>query len=276
MNPTRRLLLAVLKYPTPYSAFPQEEFSKKPPKCYFDTEAEIVDRILAAPFTTGEAQAFREGRSVDGKPDQHSLDCSIMEYADDIAYGVHDLEDVVARHLVDRDAIFDGLKEVFAGHAAIGVGEKGVSLKDFEDHLFKKSWERKTLIGKLVNLFVASIKIRHEDGFTHPLLRYRATLDRPVNDLLKKLKSLTHEHVVKRAEVQQLELRGQMVVEKLFDTLIADPETLIPKGAWESLSAADSKERRVCDYIAGMTDPYAERIYHRLFTPGIGSSHDEL
>jgi len=28
--------------------------------------------------------------------------------------------------------------------------------------------------------------------------------------------------------------------------------------------------------IADMTDPCAERIYHRLFTPGMGSSSDEL
>ena len=46
--------------------------------------------------------------------------------------------------------------------------------------------------------------------------------------------------------------------------------------AWNSFDADHSIERRVCDYIAGMTDPYAERIYHRLFTPGMGSSRDEL
>jgi dGTPase len=46
--------------------------------------------------------------------------------------------------------------------------------------------------------------------------------------------------------------------------------------AWSSFDENDSIERRVCDYIAGMTDPYAERIYHRLFTPGARSSRDEL
>jgi hypothetical protein len=28
--------------------------------------------------------------------------------------------------------------------------------------------------------------------------------------------------------------------------------------------------------VAGMTDGFAEKIYHRLFTPGVGSSRDEL
>jgi dGTPase len=42
------------------------------------------------------------------------------------------------------------------------------------------------------------------------------------------------------------------------------------------MDQSDSEERRVCDYIAGMTDSFAAKIYHRLFTPGIGSSRDEL
>jgi dGTPase len=51
---------------------------------------------------------------------------------------------------------------------------------------------------------------------------------------------------------------------------------LIPQEFWSSLCVDDSKERRVCDYIAGMTDPYAEKIYSRLFVPGFGSSTDEI
>ncbi|MFV9691888.1 MAG: hypothetical protein ACNY01_13120 [Desulfobacteria bacterium] len=45
---------------------------------------------------------------------------------------------------------------------------------------------------------------------------------------------------------------------------------------WNEMDQIDTNERRVCDYIAGMTDSFAEKIYHRLFTPGIGSSRDEL
>jgi dGTPase len=62
----------------------------------------------------------------------------------------------------------------------------------------------------------------------------------------------------------------------LYCELSSRPESLIPTDAWESLDAGDTKERHVCDYIAGMTDPYAEKIYHRLFTPGIGTSRDEF
>ena len=58
--------------------------------------------------------------------------------------------------------------------------------------------------------------------------------------------------------------------------MASDPERLIPSESWNDLDPIDTKERRVCDYVAGMTDAYAERIYRRLFTPGFGSSRDEL
>jgi dGTPase len=34
--------------------------------------------------------------------------------------------------------------------------------------------------------------------------------------------------------------------------------------------------RAICDFIAGMTNPYAEKYHRRLFEPGFGSSTDEL
>jgi len=34
--------------------------------------------------------------------------------------------------------------------------------------------------------------------------------------------------------------------------------------------------RSICDLIAGMTNPYAEKYHRRLFEPSFGSSTDEL
>ncbi|HZH28631.1 MAG TPA: anti-phage deoxyguanosine triphosphatase [Azospirillaceae bacterium] len=278
MNPTRRLLLAVLKYPAPMSAFQMDKYTSKPPKCYFDTEDDIVNWMLRLPFRPGEIKIFRESRDGDGKPCHRTLDCSIMECADDIAYGVHDLEDVVARHLIQKDESLEALKNLFNNNGRIiGIGEKAVSFEDFATNLFSnESANRKKLIGKLVHLFITSVTVKQETAFDHPLLRYRACFDAPIAALLKQLKQLTYDLVVQRAEVQQLEHRGQRIVERLFDALLEDPERLIPMQTWTFLNPGDSRERRVCDYIAGMTDPFAERIYKRLFIPGTGSSHDEL
>ena len=278
MNPTRRFILAVLKYPSPYSAYDTEKYPDKPPKCYYDSEATIVEWALgSAGFTEGEVHTFVEIRTSDGKPKHRTFDCSIMEYADDIAYAVHDLEDIVARRMVCRKEIIEGLRPTFSEYGPkIGVNEGAVSLSDFEDNLFEEHHKRKGLIGKLVHLFVTSAKVKKKDEFEHPLLQMQLYFEKPENELLATLKDLTYKLVVGRAAVQQIEHRGVRIVDQLFCELIKDPPKLIPASNWNSYRADDHNARKVCDYIAGMTDSYAEKIYERLFIPGVGSSHDEL
>ena len=277
MNPTRRLILALLKYPVPYSDFDKANFLNKPPKCYFDTEEEVVRWAFGPPFVGDEVARFRMGGIKNGKPRNRTLDSSIMEVADDIAYAVHDLEDIVARHMVRSEEVVAVLKPVFDNFGPkIGVGEKSVCLSEFENDLFSDSFSRKTLIGKAVNLFVTSSQIFQRNEYSHPLLKYYIAFEEPVARLLEALKEATFQLVVGRAEVQQLERRGRRIVERLFDELIQAPEELIPRATWKIYDDDDKEERRVCDYIAGMTDNYAQRIYERLFVPGRGSSHEEL
>lgn len=278
MNPTRRFMLAILKYPSPYSFFPIDEHRNKPPKCYFDSEQSIVHWALSDPFFEEDVALFTTTKSANGKPKYRTLDCSIMEAADDIAYGVHDLEDIVARGMVLKDEILERLRDsVFESHqSAIGPKGKSVRLRDFEKHLFNNHTERKEVIGKLVHLFITSSTIKKRNIFRHSLLDLHVHFDPDIKRLLNALKALTYELVVEQAEIQQLELRGQRIIRRLFDNFILFPQKLIPRNTWESFSEDDSTKRKVCDYIAGMTDSYADKIYSRLFLPGKGSSRDEI
>ena len=127
MNLTKRAVLGVINYPAPYSEVvdwtlypggkpsrePAREDGKewavrvlpslfvaksfKPPKCYLDEEHHdpvvnwvaqgLTDwTILSKVYPSSESEKHPKTR-------HKSLDTSIMELADDIAYGVHDLED---------------------------------------------------------------------------------------------------------------------------------------------------------------------------------------
>jgi dGTPase len=277
INPTRRLILAVLKYPIAYSAFDAAAHKNLPPKCYFDMEKPIVDWALGAPLLPAERDVFTTAHA-HGKPAHRSLDCSLMECADDIAYGVHDLEDIVARQLVRDEDLLVRLGPILrAPEIAPLMVEHGLDIDTFRRRLLQSgSSERKSFIGHLVNLFVTSTEIYLDEGFCHPLFRYRVRLKAPVDSLLNELKKLTFQLVIQRPEVRQLERRGQRLVEGLFGDFIANPTAFIPAETWASLDRNDSEKRRVCDYIAGMTDRFAEKIYQRFNAPGFGSSRDEL
>ncbi len=53
-------------------------------------------KVIVVPFSL----LNEGGKSKHKKTEYKSLDCSIMELADDISYGIHDLEDAISLSLV--------------------------------------------------------------------------------------------------------------------------------------------------------------------------------
>jgi dGTPase len=272
MNPTRRFVLSVLKYPVRYSSF-DVATAPKPPKCYYDDEAELVEWAIEG-FCESDRTRLVE-RSSAGKAAHRTFDCSLMEVADDIAYGVHDLEDIIARKLTTKDRWEAALAEAFEKAGGPLETEEGtLTAEHVTQELFADSWRRKAMIGRLVNLFMAACRVIEKPQFTHPLLRFRAGLQGQHEVLLTAMKDMAFHLAIDRAAVQQLERRGKRIVQQLFQTLMEDPRQLVP--GWGDTVSEVPTSRRVCDHVAGMTDAYAEKVYRRLFVPGVGSSADEL
>lgn len=82
--------------------------------------------------------------------------------------------------------------------------------------------------------------------------------------------------VIKTPEVQVLEYKGQQIILRIFEVLRENPNRLLPKNTLSAYNNAENKNRVLCDYISGMTDSYATKLYHKLFTPDIGSIFDRL
>lgn len=279
LNPTRRLLLAVLKYPVPYSwaRLYMPAGSDRPPKCYMDTEHDTVDWILE-PFSAADRDRFTS-LDKEGRAQFKSFDCSIMDCADDIAYAVHDLEDAIGRRMVIRDqfeAALDAADDALDFAALTGLG-LSIDRDTLQRQLFSAhSHDRKQAIAALVNFFVTHVALVEQEGLEHPLLRWNATLPPQPRALCDFLMDFTRQHVVRTAEVVQLRRKGRRLIAAMFDEFLTAPDELIPRSFWDGLDPSESVPRRVCDYIAGMTDAYAERVWRRLFEPGYGNSTDEL
>lgn len=271
INPTRRILLSVLKYPVSYSEYPTEFQQKdKPPKCYFDSEKDIVDWALNA-FTKEDKKRFIE--LTGNKPKHMTLDASMMECGDDIAYCTHDLEDIIARKLISKEDLLKSLDNNLNEDDMVCDNFK-FTTNDFED-MFENAYKRKQKIGKLVHMLIATCVLNYDKDFSHPLLAHRISTNPKLKKFITFLKKdLTYGMVVAKPEVQMLERKGQRLITKLFQEYCSAPDQLIPH--WDEFETHETTRRRICDYIAGMTDSFAEKMYHRMFTPGFGSSRDEL
>ena len=291
---TRRTLLGVLKYPVPYANLcktsPPDATDKsvnlnfqqtwKPPKCFLDTEQEVFNWIVAPLSNTDQlhfCEYTRPTTQSHGRSLHKALDTSLMNLADDIAYGVHDFEDGIVLRLLTREHWQEVAQQLDPKWA-----EKN-NLLQIETMLFTRTdnsgYSRRQGVGALVHALISSAELKLNDEFEEPLLGWNVILPEEPQRFLKALKETVSRHVIQLNTVQAATFKGRKIVLSLFDALSAEPEMLLPSSfqlLWKEAKSDLQQKRIICDFIAGMTDQYANRFYERLFLPGHGSVFDRI
>ncbi len=287
MNLSRRTLLGLLKYPAllsqtcaekrPESVPHQRQLKARdwtPAKGIYDCDKACLAWVLA-PLSQQDRLQLGQMRPISTAPYQHkktrfkSLDCSIMELADDIAYGVHDLEDAIVLGMVNQTQWQQAAEDqlMHSGDAWFAEHTKTVTNMLFsgQHHV------RKDAIGGLVNALLTSISVKPVDvAFENDLLAFNAYLQPNMANALEVLKSFVSQYVIQVPQVQRFEYKGQQLIMDLFEALAADPERLLPQATREKWQMAEQHSgggmRVICDYIAAMTDAYAQRLHQQLFS----------
>ena len=280
---TRRALLGVLKYPVPLSQVVatqlpvvQESFNRTirindwlPPKGYFDCEQPEIDWLLSA-FSEADHALFQTLAisptvRTHGKSAYHTFDCSIMDIADDIAYGVHDLEDAIHLRLIQRSHL-----DTPAFRQLLSVTSLAPNQDQLLDLLFDPVLHfRKQAIGEMVNYFITAttVQVMNVD-FEHRLLKYNLVLLPEAMALLDHLMQCVYRYVIDSQEARTFEYGGQTVVQRLFEAISSNPGSLLDnknRVLFRDSEGESAARRVVCDYIANMTDEYAYRMHERLF-----------
>ena len=193
------------------------------------------------------------------------LEAQIAAIADDIAYNAHDIDDALRAGIISlqqlRDVALVGpiVEEVLSKWPDIDAGRQA---HEVQRRLITRTIEdviatSKTNISELNPQTVEDI--RHA-GRT--MIEFSNELTR----VEKLLKQFLREKVYRSPEVLAHVEKGEGVVSALFDTLMEKPE--LPDD-WKIrlLDASDERQkaRIICDFVAGMTDPYALDLYQRLF-----------
>ena len=91
-----------------------------------------------------------------------------------------------------------------------------------------------------------------------------------------RLTDCTMNNVIHLQAVQTLAYRGRQIVVDLFEALESDWASLINPAFRVWIKETGEVQRGVCDYIAGMTDSSAIRVYQRLLFRRQGTVFERL
>ncbi len=247
LNLTRAVLDAVLKYPWPR----QPGLVKYN---VFEEDRDIFDWVRG----TGQGRCF---------------EAQIMDFADDVAYCVHDLEDAIVSGAFNPAALQE--PSVVADVATTAQVEYAHSIPveqlqeaarrvalldcwpDEFDHSGRSLAALKNMTSRLIRRFCAAAQGATREQFgPGPLRRYGANLIVPVDTLAEVavLKAITYAHVM-RGNDQRYAWERQ-VISDVFDALISGRHRLQPSFEM-ALEAAPDETRRlrlIIDQIASLTD----------------------
>ncbi|PHI38748.1 dGTPase [Pseudoalteromonas sp. GCY] len=282
MNLTRRTLLGFIKYPalidTLWYHQPTQTQSRKyilssdwlPAKGIYQCDQSVFDWILS-PFSQNDQIKLQETEIKDTfrrKTKFKSLDCAIMEYADDIAYAVHDLEDAIATETLNEAAWHDfALPEL----QKLDSAWLKQNLQRVSESLFSEDESnRKDTIGELVNLFIVHCKLTVQDSdFDSALLHFTVEMAPEFQEILQVLKVFVYRRLIREPKMQQIEFSGQNLLIDLFEVFASDPMRLLPyttQTLYQQATDEKQQMRVLADYLGGMSDEYARKTHRRLFT----------
>jgi dGTPase len=268
LNLTRAALDAATKYPWPRGGHPAGPGSRK-----FGVYEDDL------PVFRWLRQGAPEGR--------RCFEAQVMDWADDVAYSVHDVEDGLQAGHIDPRALLAAPEraEVF-GCAVARYAPPGTSpdeLAEALDRLLKQPWwprhydgsaldqaRLKDAASQLIGRFcLAAESATRERYGAAPLTRYGAELAVPREQRLEcaVLKAVADRYVMQRAAQARRRAEQRVVIRELAHTLLRRaPEGLDPQFRAIFEAAGDDRARRraVVDQIASLTDAAATALHARL------------
>ena len=216
--------------------------------------------------------------------DQKCIEAQIMDWSDDCAYSVHDLEDAIFVNQIsvknfegDLADIYNVMKSDYGSDAteqeAAQAHKRLAALSawpHYYDGTLRSLARLKDSTSQLIGRFVLAAEVEtrrvHGDG---PLSRYSANLEIPREQVVEVdfLKAIAGHYLINAAHSQDRYAKQQIIIAQLVEMLTAcAPQELdsIFIKAWHEAADERARMRVIIDQLAALTDPGAYVLHARL------------
>ncbi len=190
-----------------------------------------------------------------------TLEASLVDIADEIAYNAHDVDDGINSGILRLDDL--GSLSIWqtssnrnpfrpAAHAGLDEGLRRYMVVRFliesitSDVLEETA--RQLELQKIADLET----LRHASS---KVARYSELRARQVSEL----KEFLNVNLYRNSKLIAMTQRARKIIESLFTRFMADPSKMPER--YQTMLGSERRQIVIADYIAGMTDRYAERLY---------------
>lgn len=219
------------------------------------------------------------------------LEGQIVALCDEIAQVTHDLEDAFRATVLSPDN--DALREVPVYEEAYGMVKESFDQDNFRNRLIRNLINR--LVSDLIDGTEGQLASLPSVADQYGRIRtWIVRFSKDTGSQVSTLKEILREAVYASYEVSRTDIKGEMVIEKIFEAYVEKPErlteyvfrkyndvkaTLAGDGGLQELNRSNVAKRRtelrndrvfirlVAAHIAGMTDTFAIQEYNDLFVP---------
>jgi len=269
MQPTRALLDGVLKYKKLFAEFPA------PPSNHFlyDPQAEVRAFVFGGTEIPAELHAGERLNAL------KSVECQIMDWADDAAYSLNDIVDGVKAGFLTIERI-----ESWAAGEALDAPRQKLL-----ETLFAaiRSDRLENVFAQKIGSFITACRLRERRGFMAARTnryRFELVVAADAEREAQFFKKMANDIIFESPQLQQMEHKARRVLFELWDSAwknYVEPRPrairILPPRVGKLIDAEAApagKARQICDYLAGLTDGMIVRTYRRLFDPEFGSIRD--
>lgn len=269
MQPTRALLDGILKYKKLYPEF------ATPPVNHFIYAAQepVRDWVFGGARIPG---ALMRGNALN---EFKSVECQIMDWADDAAYSLNDIVDGVRAGFLTIERV----ERWAAGEAVDAARQRHM------DSLFDaiRGDKLENTFSKKIGAFIQACRLKERENFMSGKSNrwaFELVVDEAALAEAAFFKKMANDIIFESPQLEQLEHKARVILNALFNAIWENYAqrserviTILPPNVGRLIEAEktlDGKARRICDYLAGLTDGMIVRTYRRLFDPEFGSFRD--